>query len=135
MKLRPSERERRSFGNSKVECTSSSRTVTKFLRIEINAAMIPTQSGLLNTSGNGDVPVTRVLLRIVTVLVSVFVALVAASYASASFDYEISSRVYEGTPIPTIVFVSVFLPLLVLLVATGALVINRTYRTPPADSN
>jgi hypothetical protein len=97
--------------------------------------MIPTQSGLLNTSGNGDVPVTRVLLRIVTVLVSVFVALVAASYASASFDYEISSRVYEGTPIPTIVFVSVFLPLLVLLVATGALVINRTYRTPPADSN
>ena len=78
---------------------------------------------------------TRLLLRIVTVLVSVFVALVAASYASASFDYEISSRVYEGTPIPTIVFVSVFLPLLVLLVATGALVINHTYRTPPADSN
>ena len=78
---------------------------------------------------------TLVLLRIITVLVSVFVALVAASYASASFDYEISSRVYEDTPITTIVFVSVFLPLLVLLVATGALLINRKYRNPPEHSN
>ena len=95
--------------------------------------MVRTHCGLL--SGNGDVAVTLVLLRLVIVLLSVFVALVAASYASASFDYEISSRVYEDTPITTIVFVSVFLPLLVLLVATGALVINRTYRTPPADLN
>lgn len=78
---------------------------------------------------------TLVLLRIITVLVSVFVALVAASYASASFDYEISSGVYEGSPITTIVFVFVFLPLLVLMVATGALVINRKYRTPRAHSN
>src|SRR5262249_8507577 len=97
--------------------------------------MVRTHCGLLSASGNGDVAVTLVLLRLVTVLLSVFVALVAASYASASFDYEISSRVYEDTPITTIVFVSVFLPLLVLLVATGALVINRTYRTPPADLN
>jgi uncharacterized membrane protein YciS (DUF1049 family) len=79
--------------------------------------------------------VTLVLLRIVIVLVSVFVALVAASYASASFDYEISSGVYEGTPITTIVFIGVFVPLLVLLVATGALLINRKYRNPRADSN
>ena len=78
---------------------------------------------------------TFALLRIVTVLVSVFVALVAASYASASFDYEISSSVYEGTPITTIVFIGVFVPQLVLLVATGALLINRKYRNPRADSN
>ena len=32
------------------------------------------------------------------------------SYASGSFDYEISSAVYEGRPITTIVFVSVFIP-------------------------
>src|SRR5262245_39924128 len=135
MKLRPSERERRNSGSLKVACTSSSTTVTKFRRVGIKVATVPTQYFPLSISGSGDIAVTLVLLRIVTVLVSVFVALVAAAYASASFDYEISSRVYEGTPIPTIVFVSVFLPLLVLLVATGALVINRTYRTPPADSN
>src|SRR5262249_24045306 len=32
------------------------------------------------------------------------------SYASGSFDYEISSAVYEGRPFTTIVFVSVFIP-------------------------
>jgi len=101
----------------------------------INVVTVRTQYGLPSTSGKGDVPVTLVLLRIVTVHVSVLVALVAASYASASFDYEISSSVYEGTPVTTIVFIGVFMPLLVLLVATGALLINRKYRNPRADSN
>jgi len=117
-----------------VGCTSYT-TVTKFRRIGIKVATVRTQFGLLSTSSSGDFPLTLVILRIITVSVSVVVALIAASFASASFNYEISSGVYEGTPITTIVFVFVFVPLLVLFVATGALVINRKYRNPPEHSN
>ena len=76
----------------------------------------------------------KFLLRIVTVLVAVVVALFAAVYASRLFVYETSGGAREGTPIALIVFMSVFVPLFVFLVATGAWVINRKYRNPP-DSN
>jgi len=82
----------------------------------------------------GDVPLTLVFLRIVTVPVSVVVALCEAVYASAHFNYEISPGFREGTPITAIVFVSVFIPLFIFLVATGAWLLNRTYTNPP-DSN
>jgi hypothetical protein len=75
----------------------------------------------------GDAPLKLVLLRIVTVLVSVVVALWAAAYTSAQFDYEIYTGFREGTPISAIVFVSVFIPLFVFLVATGAWLLNRKY--------
>ena len=55
--------------------------------------------------------VKLVLLRIVTVLASVVVALCAAIYASAAFDFEVSPGFHEGTLISAIVFVSVFIPL------------------------
>jgi len=78
--------------------------------------------------------VKPVLLRIVTVLASVALALCAAAYASAGFNFEISPGFHEGTPITAIVFMSVFIPLFVFLVATGAWLINRKYKNP-LDSN
>ena len=73
----------------------------------------------------------KVLLRIVTVLISVAVALFAAIYASAPFGLEISSGVQEGTPITLLAFISVFVPLFIFLVAIGAWAINRKYRNRP----
>lgn len=80
------------------------------------------------------VPLKLVFLRIVTVLVSVFVALLAAGYASRPFGLEIAPGFREGTPITGIVFVCVFIPLFVFLVATGAWLLRRKYGNP-TDSN
>ena len=54
-----------------------------------------------------------------------------ASVRSRPFVYKMSDGAREGTPITLIVFMAVFVPLFVLLVATGAWVINRKYRNPP----
>ena len=103
---------------------------------QLRVTNMPSVVGLLfeNISVYGDVPLKLLLLRIVTVLASVALALCAAAYASAGFNFEISPGFHEGTPITAIVFMSVFIPLFVFLVATGAWLINRKYKNP-RDSN
>ena len=70
----------------------------------------------------------RVILRIVLVPVSLFIALLLAIFAARRFVYHVRPGFNEGTPVTILVFAAVFLFVLVGILVVGNVLVSRHFK-------